>query len=83
MRFTKDPTSPNCRLPIAWVAERYGVTIRTISRWVDDPSTGFPSPKYTRGRRYFLWEAIQAWEAENDLLHGREVGRARRRRRDA
>ncbi len=44
------------------VASRYGRTIRTISRWVEDPPSGFPLPVRVNGRN--LWEIgpIEAWE---------------------
>lgn len=35
------------------VAERYGVVVRTIERWIKDPALGFPKPIYIRRHRYF------------------------------
>jgi hypothetical protein len=39
-------------IPDARVAERYGVSTRTIPRWDADPDLGFPDPVVINGRRY-------------------------------
>jgi hypothetical protein len=39
-------------IPDARVAERYGVSTRTIPRWDADPDLGFPAPVVINGRRY-------------------------------
>lgn len=52
----------DARIPIAAVAARYGRHVRTIERWFDDPSVGFPKPIYIRKLRYFRAADLEAWE---------------------
>jgi predicted DNA-binding transcriptional regulator AlpA len=53
-------------IPAPAVWRRYGKTDRTLDRWLQDESLGFPRPTVIRGRRYFKeaelieWERIQA-----------------------
>jgi hypothetical protein len=39
-------------LPDRFVAERYGVSVRTLERWDKQPKLGFPSPVRINKRRY-------------------------------
>jgi predicted DNA-binding transcriptional regulator AlpA len=53
-------------LPAPAVWRRYGKTDRTLDRWLQDETLGFPRPTVIRSRRYFKeaelieWERIQA-----------------------
>jgi predicted DNA-binding transcriptional regulator AlpA len=53
-------------LPAPSVWRRYGKTDRTLDRWLQDETLGFPRPTVIRGRRYFKeaelieWERVQA-----------------------
>jgi hypothetical protein len=48
------------------VLDRYDIVDRTLDRWVDSETLGFPQPVYIRKRRYFRlcelveWERLQA-----------------------
>jgi predicted DNA-binding transcriptional regulator AlpA len=49
-------------LPSKKVWERYGMTDRTLDRWVADPAMGFPQPLLINKRRYFSEAELVAWE---------------------
>jgi predicted DNA-binding transcriptional regulator AlpA len=53
---------PENFLPTKKVWERYGVTDRTIDRWLNDPAMDFPRPLKINGRRYFNELQLIAWE---------------------
>jgi predicted DNA-binding transcriptional regulator AlpA len=44
------------------VAERYGVSVRTIDRWLEDLELGFPKPLVINRRRFFYDDQIEAFE---------------------
>jgi excisionase family DNA binding protein len=48
-------------IPTAALAEELGVHRRTIARWVNR-NNGFPLPRFTNGRYYFVREEIEAWK---------------------
>lgn len=50
------------RLPARLVWTRFGVTDRTLDRWLIDPLLGFPRPMMIKGRRYFFLDEIEEWE---------------------
>jgi len=50
------------RLPARQVWERFGVTDRTLDRWLANPSLVFPRPIFINGRRYFDADQIADWE---------------------
>lgn len=54
--------TPNARVPKRKVAERNGVSVRTISRWEGDPELNFPRPIIINGRRYYDEAELRAWE---------------------
>ena len=58
----QDRTDHEAHLTKRAVAEHYGKVSRTISRWVDDPTLGFPRPIMSRGRHYFSAAAIRAFD---------------------
>lgn len=49
-------------LPARQVWERFGVTDRTLDRWLSDERLAFPRPIRVNGRRYFRANEITAWE---------------------
>lgn len=60
--------SPEILVPAVRVAERIGVTRRTLSRWLSDPGLKFPQPISINGRLY-VWEVeLNAWLAERARL---------------
>jgi predicted DNA-binding transcriptional regulator AlpA len=52
------------RLPARLVWTRFGVTSRTLDRWIGDDDLGFPRPMLINKRRYFLLGEIEAWERQ-------------------
>ena len=48
--------------PARQVCERYGITTRTLSRWLGRPELNFPKPLVVNGRRYWRLNEIEAWE---------------------
>jgi hypothetical protein len=48
---------PKWRLTKAKVAERYGVVPRTIERWSENPTLGFPQPVIVNKRPY--WDEFE------------------------
>ena len=59
-----EPTtsSANRKLPSKEVLRRYGITRRTLSRWMDKAELGFPKPLTLNGRHYFDLAEIEAYE---------------------
>jgi predicted DNA-binding transcriptional regulator AlpA len=45
------------------VARDFGVTTRSIDRWIKDESLGFPQPVKINTRCYFDADAREAWKA--------------------
>jgi hypothetical protein len=52
------------RFPRRKTAERYGVSVRTIERWEDDPELDFPKSTIVNGRRYDNVDELDAWDAK-------------------
>jgi hypothetical protein len=50
------------RLPAKAVARRYGVVVRTIDRWLDNPKLGFPKPEVVNNRRYWWLNKLCRWD---------------------
>ena len=48
--------------PAKQVCERYGVSDRTLDRWLADPEMEFPRPLVINNRRYFSDPELTAWE---------------------
>jgi predicted DNA-binding transcriptional regulator AlpA len=48
-------------LPAPQVAEEFGVTKRTITRWLTSDEMGFPRPLKINHRMYFISGEIAAW----------------------
>jgi hypothetical protein len=55
---------PPALLPERLVAERYGICIRTLRRWSEDPDLGFPAVIKIRGRRFRNLAELEAWDAK-------------------
>jgi hypothetical protein len=52
-------------VPKRGVAERYGVSTRSVDRWRNDPSVGFPAPAMQINERcYWAAEDLDAFDAE-------------------
>ena len=52
-------------VPKRGVAERYGVSTRSVDRWRNNPSVGFPSPAMEiNDRCYWAEEDLDAFDAE-------------------
>jgi predicted DNA-binding transcriptional regulator AlpA len=56
--------SQSNRLPTVQVAKRFGVSLRTIERWLDSETLNFPRPITINRRRYWVEAEIAAWEIE-------------------
>jgi hypothetical protein len=48
--------------PSGTVAARYGVSIRTIDRWLKDPKLGFPLPIVIRDKRFWAIADLEQFE---------------------
>lgn len=48
--------------PAPRVAERFGITDRTLRRWEEDPSLRFPRSMIINGRKFFRLDEIEAFE---------------------
>jgi hypothetical protein len=55
-------------LPRRAVAERYGVNVRTIVRWENDPALRFPKPIEINKRQYFHEAELSAFERTRRLV---------------
>jgi hypothetical protein len=60
-------------LPDRKVAERYGVSVRTLDRWDRTPSLGFPRPTYIRDRKYRNVELLERFERDRAVLAGQRT----------
>lgn len=56
-------TRPTRLLPTRSVMDRYGVSDRTIDRWVADPDLGFPRPLRINRKRFFYEHELDAFDA--------------------
>jgi hypothetical protein len=63
-------------LPDPKVAERYGVSPRTLPRWDADAELGFPPRIKIRDRNYRRLSQLLAWERRR-AAHGHEKQQAR------
>jgi hypothetical protein len=50
------------RLPARFVWERFGITSRTLDRWLADEELKFPRPLVINNRRYFDEIQLISWE---------------------
>jgi predicted DNA-binding transcriptional regulator AlpA len=56
------PQIESALLPASSVWTRFGVVDRTLDRWLEKASLGFPRPIVINRRRYFRESEIVAWE---------------------
>ena len=49
-------------LPARRAWERFGVTPRTLDRWLQDERMSFPKPVVINSRRYWRESELAAWE---------------------
>jgi hypothetical protein len=61
-RHITDPLTGKRRLPRRAVADRYGRSIKTLSRWEDDPAMEFPKSIDINGFKYFAEADLIDWE---------------------
>ena len=52
-------------LPDKQVAQRYGVSVRSLERWDKISDLNFPRPIYIRRRRYRNIAKLDAWDRDN------------------
>jgi predicted DNA-binding transcriptional regulator AlpA len=57
------PADLSSLVPKPNLARELGVSSRTVSRWLDDPSIEFPRPVVIRGRNYFGRAEVEAWKS--------------------
>ena len=57
-------------LPARQICERYGITSRTLSRWLARRDLAFPQPMVVNGRRFWWLAHIEAWERGQIRGHG-------------
>ena len=46
------------------MADRYGVTTKTIDRWAADPKLGFPAPLRINATPLWDLEQVESWERD-------------------
>ena len=56
--------SPRTLLPARRVWERYGITDRSLDRWILREGLRFPKPVVINGRRYWYEAELSAWERD-------------------
>jgi hypothetical protein len=54
----------NVRLPIGQLCRRYGITARTVSRWLDNEQLSFPRPIVINRRRYWDEAMLAVWDRQ-------------------
>jgi hypothetical protein len=55
-----NPSEQDRLLPTTAVAERYGVTPRSVTRWTDE--SDFPKPEIINTRKYWRESRLRAWD---------------------
>ena len=58
------PPSPAQITPAPKVADQFGITRRTLSRWIIDPELDFPQAVEINKRLYFKQAEIDAWKLQ-------------------
>ena len=58
-------------ITIVAFAARFGVTRRTVDKWLADPRVGLPAPLRIANRMYFDLEKIAEWEADRVIASGK------------
>jgi predicted DNA-binding transcriptional regulator AlpA len=60
-------------MPAPKVAEQFGITRRTLTRWLCDERLNFPKPTTLNHRLYFRHCEIETWKLERARLSVRDV----------
>jgi hypothetical protein len=60
-------SSSGAVLRTAQVAARYGVTVRSVDRWEEDPELQFPKPFVINTRRYWNLADLEIWERQRPV----------------
>jgi predicted DNA-binding transcriptional regulator AlpA len=55
-------------LPNRQVAERYGKSTKTVTRWAADPTLNFPPAIIINGREHRALSKLEAWERERAAI---------------
>lgn len=61
---TAPPDGPEPLVPAPKVAEQFGVTRRTLGRWIVDAKLDFPRPIELNRRLYFPQAEIERWKSD-------------------
>jgi predicted DNA-binding transcriptional regulator AlpA len=56
------------KLPTRKVAQRYGVSVRSIERWEADEKLAFPTPIKIHMRKYWSLNDLEKWERKLPTL---------------
>ena len=64
VRTEKEEAVASKYMQLHELADRFGVTTRTVFKWLNDESVGLPRPVFIQRRNYFDREQITAWEVE-------------------
>jgi predicted DNA-binding transcriptional regulator AlpA len=56
-------------LPSSTVTAKFGITRRTLDRWMRRDALDFPKPMVVNGRLYFLQDEIATWQRESARRH--------------
>ena len=56
--------STGIRLPISQLCRRYGISARTVDRWLGNQQLGFPRPMVVNRRHYWEEAALPAWDRQ-------------------
>jgi predicted DNA-binding transcriptional regulator AlpA len=56
------PVDDDVLIPSHLILERYGITRRTLYRWIADARMAFPRPVVLVRRFYFNKSEIESWE---------------------
>lgn len=71
--LTTTPTEPEQLAPAPRVATQFGITRRTLSRWIVDPNLAFPQPVEINRRLYFKQLEVDAWKLARAVFSVREA----------
>jgi predicted DNA-binding transcriptional regulator AlpA len=62
VRRARDDDTEDILLTARKTCERYGKSLRTLNRWLNDPDLGFPRPMWINDRRHFSLAELKTWE---------------------
>jgi hypothetical protein len=62
------PADPRTQwIPAPHLAAEFGITRRTLARWLCNEALGLPRPRCVNHRLYFERSAVEAWKAATSL----------------